>query len=185
MTHEESHGSTGRTVSQDFARLVVGVQRPLFAYVLSLFPEPLEAEEILQNTNLKLMAEHERLDDVRDFDGWARRLAYFEYLAHCKRKSRGRLDLVHEDLLMKLADASFERASEMTDKLSALEQCERKLVRADRELLSARYREGRAVAEIAERTRRTPAAIRQVLCRIRRALLDCMRVRLSATGDVT
>ena len=43
--------------ADEFTTLVVELQRPLFAYILALHPEASEAEEILQNTNMKLLAE--------------------------------------------------------------------------------------------------------------------------------
>lgn len=173
------------SIPRDFAQALIELQRPLFAYILALCHRPADAEEILQNTNLKVLAEADRPEEVRNFEGWTRRLAFYEYLAHAKRAGRNRLSFLDAEQLQDLAGASAARMADADRRLAALEQCTARLSPQDQQLLLSRYQDGLSIPEIASRTRRSRGAVRQVLYRIRSALMDCVRLRLAGPEAAT
>lgn len=163
----------------DIVARIVQIQRPLFAYVLALLPQAQHAEEILQNTNQRILAERDRWPEIVDFDAWARRLAYFEFLAYRKSLARERARLEPSATIVELADAAFARAAAPDDRLGALEHCLARLGRRERALIDARYGRPASVAELARETRQSAGAVRQALYRIRRQLLACIDRRLA------
>jgi RNA polymerase sigma-70 factor (ECF subfamily) len=61
-----------------------------------------------------------------------------------------------------------------TDRAEALHKCMEKLTGSARNLLSLRYAEGLKASAIAGRLRRSSDAVYQNLCRVHRALRDCV-----------
>jgi RNA polymerase sigma-70 factor (ECF subfamily) len=64
------------------------------------------------------------------------------------------------------------------DRLAALHDCMRDLAAPARELLRMKHTEGLPTAMIADRLRRTSAAVAQNLCRVHRALRECVERKL-------
>ena len=66
-----------------------------------------------------------------------------------------------------------------SDRGEALHRCLGRLGPPARELLQMKYSDGLSAAAIADRQRRTSAAVYQNLCRIHRALRDCVEKELT------
>jgi DNA-directed RNA polymerase specialized sigma24 family protein len=83
-----------------------------------------------------------------------------------------------------LLDALAETVSKAQDDgseyyLAALRHCKDKLNATDEELLELRYAENLGSCEIADHLRRPQQSVCQSLKRIRRCLLECIRIELA------
>ena len=162
---------------QEFVRLLTQSQRRVYAFVLAMVPNWADADEILQETNVRLWDEFARYSPGTDFGAWACTVARYQVLTFRKRQSRERvrftdafLDVVAEEWAAGDDDAA--------DRHVALEQCVNQLAPVNRDLLRAYYRPGADAAAVADGAGRSVEALYKALSRIRRFLHDCIRRRL-------
>jgi RNA polymerase sigma-70 factor (ECF subfamily) len=168
----------------EFIRELTAAQSSLWAYVFSLLPDPVAAQDVLQETNLTLWRKADDFQPGTRFLAWASQAAYFHVLSYRRRVRRVRL-VFNDDVLAFLAERQGERMAEgeLTDRLTALRGCLDKLPSQSRELLEKRYQPGSSVKDLAEADGRTVAALSQVLYRIRDKLLECIQTTLAAGGN--
>ena len=95
------------------------------------------------------------------------------------RTKRDRLLVFTEKLIDILAEMPpFEESEE--EVLSALDGCLAKLSDHERDLVDARYSQGRSLKQHAARISRSPGSLRVALLRIRAGLKDCIKTTLAA-----
>jgi RNA polymerase sigma-70 factor (ECF subfamily) len=172
-----TNANVSTSLSQ-IADLVLGSQRRLYAYILTLVPDPDAAWDILQQTNMVLWRDSERFSAGTNFMSWAFRVAYFQVLDHREKQQRDRLRF-NNDLFEQLAAESANERDGDQARLEALRKCLAGLPSPQRNLLQTRYGDGLSVAAIAESRGQTAGALSTYLHRIRRGLLDCIQRHLS------
>jgi len=124
--------------SSEFIQSFTRVQRSLFLYILSLVPRPVDAEEILQETNLIVWTKSQQFQPGTNFRAWACQIAYFEVLKYRERKQREKLTF-NPDLMELIAAESLQQAELMDRRRQALADCLLKLRESDRALIQTRY----------------------------------------------
>lgn len=159
-----------------FIRALTGSQQALFAYILSLLPNPTEARDVLQDTNVVLWRKAADFRPGSNFNAWACQVARLEVLAHRRDHARDR-HVFHDELLDKLAVEAESRAEASDRRTELLEGCLRELTGHQRELIHERFLPGGSVQEMAERRGRTPGSISVTLSRIRTLLRKCVEQR--------
>ena len=162
----------------EIIRQITASQRRLYAYILTLVPNPQAAEEILQETNVVIWEKSREIETVNNFSAWAAKIAYFQTLAYLKRIKRDRLRF-DDELVGRIAAAVSERQSLLDDRVDALRTCLRKLSDKDRDLIRRRYEFGASLEGVSEAVGRTRGAIKQALYRIRGALMQCVNRSLA------
>ena len=166
-----------------FITELTAAQPSLWAYVFSLLPDHVAAQDVLQETNLTLWRKASDFQPGTSFVAWACQVAYFHVLSHRRRVRRDRL-VFDEEVLAYLAERQAERAETLADRLVALRGCLEKLPQPSRRLLEERYAPGGSVKDLAEADGRSVAALSQVLYRIREKLLSCIETTRAAGGAV-
>lgn len=173
---------TRETDSLTFEQELAKAQFPLLSYIVKLVGGFHDAEDVLQETNLKLCREREDYDASKPFLPWAMTLARFEAMTWRKRQSRSKL-VFSEELMDKLAEtfAQPEPAddSALGDRLAALEACKAKLSPENRSLLERHYLRGEKIADIAASLHRPAGSVATTLYRIRQYLCTRIKERLS------
>ena len=66
------------------------MQRPLYAYILTLLPNRSEAEDILQETNLILCRKAGEYNPEGHFQGWAFNIARYQVMGHISKFKRSK-----------------------------------------------------------------------------------------------
>lgn len=160
-------------ISIEFAQLLTQYQRRLYAFIMSLVPDPNQANDILQETNLALCKSASKYDPDRNFLAWAFKISRFQVLAFLKKQKRSRL-VFDDDLLHQIADEAEEESAHFEDMRKALNTCLRKLPSRHRALVEARYEDGGTIKKLAKAFRRSVGAVTQSLFRIRSALWNCV-----------
>lgn len=158
---------------------ITSAQRQLYGYILTLLADPAAAEDVLQETNLVLVEKADQWDAAEDFVAWACRVAYFQTLAHFKRRRRDRLAFMDESALSDIAGRTAAALQHHDRRLAAMRQCLGKLPDASRRLITLRYDGQFSIDQIAEQTARSGGAIRVALHRARLMLLACIRKTLA------
>jgi RNA polymerase sigma-70 factor (ECF subfamily) len=161
-----------------FVRLFAQHERGLYAFILSLLPNWADADDVLQETSVRLWEEFDKFVEGSDFGAWARTVARFQVLTYRKRVGRQR---------QHFSDAFVERVAELvaTEQPTAggdaqahseaLAKCLGRLPQKQRELLFSYYAPGAVVREVAARWGRTAESLKVTVFRIRRALYDCIK----------
>jgi len=164
--------------NESFLRLLNEHERGLAVYVHSLQPDWAAAEDILQETRIKLWREFDKFEPGTHFLAWAKKIAFYEVLTQRKRGKRA--PTPHSEEFLESVAGALEEAPEMADaRTSALRGCVGKLPQAHRRLVVLRYDEEQAIDAIAGRLGRTEAAVYRALSRIRRQLAECVERALT------
>lgn len=164
---------------EEFVQLFTRHQRRLYLYILSLVGDPVEAEEVLQETNLVVWSKFDRFEKGTNFHAWACRIATYEVLKHREKQRRDKLLFSEEFIRTIAAEGRFD--SDQSDlRRLALVHCLKKLRTKDRELIRRRYAPGETGKSVARRLGRPVNSVYQSLGRIRRTLLECINRRLAA-----
>jgi RNA polymerase sigma-70 factor (ECF subfamily) len=166
-------------LSEEFVARVAESQRSLYAYIRSLVGPWGDPEDILQEVNLALCRKAGDYDGEGRFLTWACRVAYFQILAHLKRRRREKSRYFDEVLLDGLANPLAERMERLDDRLDALRNCLSRLPDAQRRMITARYAFGGSVQAVAEAEGRPAGSVRVTLHRIRMQLLECVEQTLA------
>jgi RNA polymerase sigma-70 factor (ECF subfamily) len=165
-----------------FAEQLAGAQFDLYAFISVLMGGAAEAEDVLQETNFEMLTHEEKYDPSRPFMFWARGVA-----RHCVLRfyrTRGRDKLVFDEELM---DSLADEIPCVTDErpledLMRLEQCLKRLVPKQREVITAHYMRGEPVKDVATHENCSEGSMSVWLFRIRRLLADCISKKRREIG---
>lgn len=165
----------------EFVQTFTRYQRRLFLFILSQVGNPIDAEELLQQTNLVIWRKAYQFQPGTNFLAWACRIAGYEVLRYRTQRRREKERVLFSDeLLAELAEEAVDRAEEFESRRRALVQCLKKLRPADRELIQHRYAPGQSGKDLAELLGRPANSVYQSLGRIRRMLWECVQRTVTA-----
>lgn len=174
MSDEPAKQDANSRRMDEFASLLGRHQRQIYLYILSILPQPTDAEDVLQDTNVVLWGKFEQYQPGTLFATWACSIAHYKVLQHLQ-KNRRRPVLVDADLLSQLARESAECSAELEAEQQWLTKCLAKLPPEDRKLILRRYEPGATGKSVAESLGRPANSVCKSLSRIRRSLLKCVR----------
>jgi RNA polymerase sigma-70 factor, ECF subfamily len=162
-----------------FAELVTTHQNQLYGYIFALVRNREDAADLFQSVCVVLWR---KFDSYRPGDNaffaWARQTAIFE-VRNFLRSKKSRRHLT-EELLNAFSDCDFRDQSDAaTSYMDALRECKAKLASADVELLDCHYGRDLSAQQIADRLGRSRQSVCNSLLRIRRWLMECVRMRLA------
>jgi len=163
----------------EFVVLITRYQAAIYAYILTIHPDRVAAQDILQETNLVLCRKVGDFEPGTSFKAWAFRVAYWQTMAHLKRVQRAGLVALDPEVLELVALEAEEQLVDFEERHLALRSCLQKLPAGDASILLAHYQRGESLAEISGRLGRTRDALKQVLLRIRRTLRACIDRQLA------
>lgn len=161
----------------EFLARLMASQSALYSYIMTLIGGHDEANDILQETNLKLCRKAAVYDPAQPFMRWAYAFARNEVLVWRTRHARSRL-VFDEELLGKIAAVHDAAAESAERKLHVLEGCIEKLLEHQRDFVAARYGRGETVRDIAHRAGMPENALAALFYRVRKALANCVESAL-------
>jgi RNA polymerase sigma-70 factor (ECF subfamily) len=166
-----------------FVRLLGQHEREIYAFILCLLPNWADADDVLQETSVRLWEEFDKYRDGSDFAAWARTVARFQVLTYRKRRGRRREQFA-DTFIELVADRSTEQAATGVEpaRNAAQEKCLQRLPEHNRALLSAYYEPGAVVRDVAVRVGRTAESLKVTVFRIRRALHQCIDREMRGQG---
>jgi RNA polymerase sigma-70 factor (ECF subfamily) len=166
-----------RQLSESFVHALLECQDRLHAYIVALVMNQDEANDILQNTNVVVCQQADRLPEIKNFTAWACRIAYFEVLSSRKRQKRDKL-LFDADLLDLIAEEIPRHLEKVDLYQNLLDRCLAELSDAQRELILRRYGRGGSIPELAQELGRPIGSVQQTLYRIRTTLMRCVQRKM-------
>ena len=156
----------------DFVRLITSHQLDIERYVHSLLPNPNEAAEVVQETNVVLWEKRHQFEPATDFRAWAFQIARYKLMEHQSQR-RPKCLCFSDALIDELGVQALQCAVVDNDLMDGLRRCIAQLAARDRELLRQRYSSTTTCAGIAEQIGRSVGWVYSALRRIRRELLEC------------
>jgi RNA polymerase sigma-70 factor (ECF subfamily) len=172
-SHENNHDSRSR----EFVGLYQRNERKLYGYILSLVPSIAAADEISQETSLRLWEQFEQFDPNTNFGAWACTVAYYQVLKYRKTNQRERLRFNSKTLDL-VAERVAVRSDDLTAKQAHLIDCLSRLDEFKRQVLRLYYRSGLTAKAVAEKLGRTAAAVEKTIVRSRRDLQVCIEAAM-------
>lgn len=159
-----------------FVRLLAQHERALHAFILSLLPNWADADDVWQETSVRLWEQFDKFVDGTDFAAWARTVARFQVLTYRKRLGRQRQQF-SEAFVELIADRAANHSTSAIGQArnEMLAQCLGRLPEKNRSLLFAYYAPGAVLRDVAACWGRTTDSLKVTVFRIRRALHDCMQ----------
>jgi RNA polymerase sigma-70 factor (ECF subfamily) len=159
--------------AREFVRLLGLHEQELVSYIVSLVPNWADADEIAQETRLRLWEQFDCYDPAKDFGAWARAIAHFMVLAYRKESQRAAARFSDRFVdLVAIEAASL--SSKNPSLLDALSDCMAKLGQAARELLWACYAGTETIKDVAIRLGRSVRGTQQSVAKIRTDLQRCI-----------
>ena len=166
----------------EFVSELVKNERRLYAFILSIVPNWNDADEIYQETILRLWEGFDRFEPESSFAAWAIRTAHFQILTWRKKVSRNKLVFGRQVVDM-IVDAHAQTQRDTDDlRHTALNICIQKLSDGNRELLRQCYAEDAKIRTVAERLNRSLESVYKALQRIRLSLHKCINEQVAAEG---
>lgn len=159
--------------AEAFVFLLARHERQIASYVMTLVPQPADADDILQQAKVVMWRHFDRFTPGTNFVAWARKIAFHQILSWRRRRRGDRLEF-SDAFLSAVADEAERAGDALDERQQRLSECIEKLLPEHRRILQLRYDEGLAVEALAERVQRTVAAVYRVLSRIRAHLHACV-----------
>lgn len=159
--------------AREFVQLLAACERRLDNYILALVPNWSDAEDVVQQTKLRLWERFSQYDRSKDFGAWACTVAYYEVLTFRTRASRARL-LFSQAALERVAAVAISVVAESDARMHLLRTCVEKLSRWQRELLLRCCVAGESVKAVATELDRKVDSTRKAILRIRHQLYRCI-----------
>lgn len=172
-------------VSDDAHRLKVQQlfmvhQQALLAYLLSIVPNPQDAQDILQDAFLVVSRKANTWTEGTNFFAWVCTIVRYEAL-HYSRSSKKRMLPLDEDV-MELLHCESPPLDNLDAQIERLKECLKRLSPRARELIMLRYHTAQLPEQIATNVNWSVNSVRVALTRARQALRECIEQRL-ALGD--
>ena len=164
---------------EQFVRLLTGNQNRLYAYVLTLLPDPVRARDVVQDANVVIWKKAADFTPGTNFAAWACRIAYLEVLK-ARKQAGDRRVMFNDAVLEQVAATAAERTDGADDLMRYLEACLDELRPEERHAILQRYQPGASTAEIAKLLGKSPSATAVSLFRTRERLLECIRLKQAA-----
>ena len=157
-------------------------QGVLKAYLLGATSDRHAADDLLQEVSSALWESFSDYDESRPFRPWALGIARNMVLRWRRQKGRSR-SVLSEETVRLMADTADAEGEGAELRRAHLRECLDGMGDHLREVLRLRYLENVAIPELAQRVRKSIAAVEMILVRGRRALRDCVERKLQEAGE--
>ena len=163
---------------REYVCLLAEHERQLSGYIHALIPLWQDAEDVLQDTKLRLWEQYDSFRRDGDFAAWMIAVANYMVRAHWKRCQRGRVRFSDELLERLSQNVSAISSSHRDERVSALLECAKTLSETSRNLLRLFLQGHQKIKDVASELGQTPSSTRKAMHRIRRSLFECIQKRL-------
>ncbi|MBK8091388.1 MAG: sigma-70 family RNA polymerase sigma factor [Verrucomicrobiaceae bacterium] len=164
-----------------FERVLVEHEAAVRLYVRSLMPGYEGADDLAQETLLRLWEKREQFVAGTYFKAWAFQIAKYLVLNQRRKLARSPVVLLDEELMEQIDHRWMERMDMgvTASHQEALTQCLQTLKQEDQRLLHARYATDASLETYASQEGTRPGTLKARLFRLRGAIRDCIQRRLS------
>ena len=167
----------------EFLKLFLAHQRPLYALILAMVPHFADADDILQEVSTVLWQKFDAFVPGPDssFMAWASTIARYEVLR--LRRDRATGPAFSDDLAGLIADRAIDVNRDDDRRVVVLQACMGELDDRQRTLMSMRYVDDLRPKQIAARRSESVDAVYKILARTHTTLLHCIRRKLALASS--
>jgi len=165
----------------DFDSSLADIQHNIYSYILTRIPNPSDAKDILQDTNIIMVNKKSSFDpSLGPLKAWAFTIARYQVMAFRTVKGRSRVCFSNE-LSETLADeyVNSDMDEELTIAKQALEICLNQLPDHMKQIADLRFKQEKSFKEICKKTNRSMGAVSATISRIRENLIKCTRKKIN------
>lgn len=163
---------------KSFDATFIHSQHHIYRYVAALVADRDQAEEVFQDTCIKVLEKWEDYDPSRPMVPWACGIAQNMVLKFFQRNRRRGFPL-SEMMMTAVSETQYRLSNEVDRRLEKLPDCLQKLTPEQRTLLDQSYGQRGSIRAIAEASHLDPDTLYKRLERIRRSLFDCIEQALT------
>lgn len=164
--------------NEQFTDLLLRHQAQVFGYIFAAVQNLHDAEELYQDTSLVLWSKFADYRPGSDFARWACKTAKHKIL-HFQQHRRRSPICFSDDVLSHLAEVQVFRNSRASQHhQEVLAECVSELSPADQQIVDLCYGGHDSIKEVSEKLNKSPQTLYNAVSRIRRALFDCIRLKL-------
>jgi RNA polymerase sigma-70 factor, ECF subfamily len=175
---DRSHDRTA-----EFLRLLGEHERSLYVFVLATVTHWADADDIVQETKIRLWEQFDKYQPGTDFGAWARSVAHYLILAYHEKAKRERLRF--SQAFCEAVAAEAQAAPHLvSDRQQALLHCLEKLGKARRRLIELYYAGKESLRELAQRLGQSYDATRKTVYRTQIALSQCIESQLRKDAEL-
>ena len=171
--------SSATSHEEQIVQLLTEHQNLLLGFIRTSVSDWFRAKDILQEVNAVIWRKSAEFELGTNFKSWALHIARFQILSSYRDQQREKL-LFDDEVIAEIASDAEEldpQGCEQESRLDALEQCVGELPPPQREMLEKRYFSGDGVANLAASLGRSTSAVKMILLRARRSLLECINLK--------
>lgn len=165
-----------------FLSLLMTYQKRLFAFILAMVPNQINAEDILQETVTEMWKKFDDYEVGTNFVAWACTIAKFKILQFRRKQGTSKLQF-SDELVNLLQPRSEQIVQSMEDRIDSVKRCIKKLSKKDVLLIRLRYEQDCPVKTIAMQAGKSLQSVYQNLNRVHKMLLRCVE-RLMASENL-
>lgn len=155
-----------------FISLYVRNQKSLYNFILSLCPNYIQADDILQETAIVMWDKFSELKDPNNFSAWAIQIARYKIINHRRKKTTGLW--LSEEVLDRINSQTQQCIKNGSKRTEALQECLLKLSMDERKLIALRYEQGISFTEIAKTVNRSINGLYNTSAKIHEKLRLCI-----------
>lgn len=168
--------------AEEFVFLLARHERMLRAYIFALINHSQDADDVLQETKVRMWRAFSQFQAGTNFAAWSRKVAFHQVLSYRKRRKRDRLEF-SDEFINSVAGEQETSADHFEQREKLLQTCIGRLPEDHREVLHLRYTHGLSLEAMADKLKRTVAALYRQLSRVRHVLHECVTRNLNQTND--
>lgn len=156
-----------------FMSFVLPSQRNIYAYILSMVIHPCDADDILQDTLALMWEKFNEFEHGSDFAAWGKTIARYKVLNHLKKNKSAKVRF--DDDVLKIIESESGQMNYLSDRLTAMQRCLKKLSEKDRNLLRMRYYDDFSFKKIALKIGISKQSAYRSISRIHCKLVKCIK----------
>jgi RNA polymerase sigma-70 factor (ECF subfamily) len=171
MTDPGEEASAG---DKAFVAALTASQREMWAFILSVVPTQVDADDVLQEVNLALWGKRHLYDPKKRFMPWALAFAVREIRSFRSRSVKRRL-WFSDEAILSIAETWAEPDTFVEDSRRLLSGCLQKLGEAERIAIEDKYGKQLSVQQMASNSGKSLSAVYKTLNRALHSLRECVK----------
>lgn len=157
---------------QEFLRILQFNKKRIFGFILAAVPHYSTAEDIMQDTIIRLWSKFSTYTPGTNFSAWG--ISYARYvILEYQKKNRAAFIQFDSQALDNLSEP-FETDENIDNRLEALQKCLKKLPEIQKRIMRMRYSENLTVKEIALKIGRPIHGMYKAVIKIQSSLQECI-----------
>jgi len=187
LSQKRAGGHIIMTMAHDVLKEFLAFRSELFGFIRAVFRNTHDAEDVFQEVARIVLEKTGEGAQVLDVRAWVKEIARRQVLQRFRSLRARKTSGVPTEEMAELAAAVYLRHSpspnDLTDELDALRECLGRMPEPNARLIRRRYAEDEEYDALARAVRKSEAAVRRLVARLRLMLMDCVRRRLGLAGE--